>query len=94
MRWNLFRRAETVDATDSSFETTVVDDAAAARMAQGQSPDGVVGRAALRKASGRRVVDDGRLEIGVGGVRRFRAPERIPSHGRKLTDGQPGQMAE
>src|SRR6201994_4805168 len=43
MRWNLFRRAETVDATDSSFETTVVDDAAAARMAQAQSPDGVVG---------------------------------------------------
>ena len=42
MRWNLFRRAETVDATDSSFETTVVDDVAAARMAQ-QSPDGVLG---------------------------------------------------
>jgi eukaryotic-like serine/threonine-protein kinase len=43
MRWNLFRRTETPDATDSSFETTVVDDAAAARLAQTQSADGVVG---------------------------------------------------
>src|SRR6201996_4813568 len=42
MRWNPFKRAETVDATDSSFETTVVDDVAAARMAQqAQTPDGV-----------------------------------------------------
>src|ERR1700748_3339497 len=42
MRWNLFRRADTVDASDSSFETTVVDDVAAARMAQAQSPEGTV----------------------------------------------------
>ena len=42
MRWNLFRRAETTDASDSSFETTVVDDAAAARLAQTQSADGMV----------------------------------------------------
>src|ERR1700761_4805891 len=43
MRWNPFKRAESVDATDSSFETTVVDDVAAARMAQAQAqtPDGV-----------------------------------------------------
>jgi len=40
MRWNPFRRAESPDATDSSFETTVVDDAAAARLAQTQSADG------------------------------------------------------
>jgi hypothetical protein len=31
MRWNPFRRAESADASDSSFETTVVDDVAAAR---------------------------------------------------------------
>ena len=43
MRWNLFRRADTTDASDSSFETTVVDDAAAARLAQTQSSEGVVG---------------------------------------------------
>lgn len=43
MRWNLFRRADTPDASDSSFETTVVDDAAAARLAQAPSSDGVVG---------------------------------------------------
>jgi eukaryotic-like serine/threonine-protein kinase len=43
MRWNLFRRTDTSDASDSSFETTVVDDAAAARLAQAPSADGVVG---------------------------------------------------
>ena len=43
MRWNPFRRADSAGASDSSFETTVVDDVAAARMAQGQSADGVVG---------------------------------------------------
>ena len=43
MRWNLFRRADSPDAPDSSFETTVVDDVAAARMAQAQSPDDVLG---------------------------------------------------
>ena len=42
MRWNLFRRADSADASDSSFETTVVDDVAAARMAQGVAPEGVV----------------------------------------------------
>ena len=42
MRWNLFRRADSSDASDSSFETTVVDDVAAARMAQGAAPEGVV----------------------------------------------------
>ena len=42
MRWNLFRRADSADASDSSFETTVVDDVAAARMAQGPAPEGVV----------------------------------------------------
>ena len=42
MRWNLFRRSESPDASDSSFETTVVDDVAAARMASGQAPEGVV----------------------------------------------------
>jgi hypothetical protein len=42
MRWNLFRRSESPDASDSSFETTVVDDVAAARMAHGQAPEGVV----------------------------------------------------
>jgi serine/threonine-protein kinase len=42
MRWNLFRRADVADASDSSFETTVVDDVAAARMAQAQLPEGVV----------------------------------------------------
>ena len=35
MRWNLFRRADSAGASDSNFETTVVDDAAAARLAQG-----------------------------------------------------------
>jgi hypothetical protein len=41
MRWNPFRRADSPDASDSSFETTVVDDVAAARMAtQGQAPEG------------------------------------------------------
>jgi len=42
MRWNPFRRADSADASDSSFETTVVDDVAAARMAQGPTPDGVI----------------------------------------------------
>jgi hypothetical protein len=42
MRWNLFRRADSTDASDSSFETTVVDDVAAARMAQGPAHDGAV----------------------------------------------------
>jgi serine/threonine-protein kinase len=42
MRWNLFRRTDSVDASDSSFETTVVDDVAAARMAQGSAPEGLV----------------------------------------------------
>ncbi len=43
MRWNPFRRADSADASDSSFETTVVDDVAAARMAaQAQEPEGVV----------------------------------------------------
>ena len=43
MRWNLFRRADVADVSDSSFETTVVDDVAAARMAtQGPVPEGAV----------------------------------------------------
>ena len=42
MRWNLFRRADSSDASDSSFETTVVDDVAAARMAQGPATEGTV----------------------------------------------------
>ena len=42
MRWNLFRRADSADASDSNFETTVVDDVAAARMAQGAAPEDVV----------------------------------------------------
>ena len=42
MRWNPFRRADSAEASDSNFETTVVDDAAAARVAQGASPEGVV----------------------------------------------------
>src|ERR1700712_5510886 len=41
MRWNLFRRADSADASDSSFETTVVDDVAAARMAPGATPEDV-----------------------------------------------------
>ena len=41
MRWNLFRRAESADASDSNFETTVVDDAAAARLAQGGTAESV-----------------------------------------------------
>jgi len=41
MRWNLFRRSDASDASDSSFETTVVDDVAAARLAaQGPAPEG------------------------------------------------------
>jgi serine/threonine-protein kinase len=43
MRWNLFRRADLADASDSSFETTVVDDVAAARMAQGPATESAVG---------------------------------------------------
>ncbi|MFL6627126.1 MAG: serine/threonine-protein kinase [Vitreoscilla sp.] len=35
MRWNLFRRPDSAGASDSNFETTVVDDAATARLAQG-----------------------------------------------------------
>jgi len=35
MRWNPFRRADSAVASDSNFETTVVDDAATARLAQG-----------------------------------------------------------
>jgi len=43
MRWNPFRRADSPDASDSSFETTVVDDVAAARMAtHGPAPEGSV----------------------------------------------------
>ena len=42
MRWNLFRRADSADASDSSFETTVVDDVAAARMAQGPATESAV----------------------------------------------------
>jgi hypothetical protein len=42
MRWNLFRRADSADASDSSFETTVVDDVAAARMAQGPVTESAV----------------------------------------------------
>ncbi len=42
MRWNLFRRADSSDASDSSFETTVVDDVAAARMAQGPATEDTV----------------------------------------------------
>lgn len=42
MRWNIFRRSDSADASDSSFETTVVDDVAAARMAQGAAPEGFV----------------------------------------------------
>jgi hypothetical protein len=42
MRWNLFRRADSGEASDSSFETTVVDDVAAARMAQGPATEGLV----------------------------------------------------
>jgi len=39
MRWNLFRRADSAGASDSNFETTVVDDAATARLAQGTSAE-------------------------------------------------------
>ncbi|HEY8974116.1 MAG TPA: serine/threonine-protein kinase, partial [Burkholderiaceae bacterium] len=39
MRWNLFRRADSAGASDSNFETTVVDDAAAARLAQGNTAE-------------------------------------------------------
>jgi serine/threonine-protein kinase len=39
MRWNPFRRSESADASDSNFETTVVDDAATARLAQGGPTD-------------------------------------------------------
>ena len=39
MRWNPFRRSESADASDSNFETTVVDDAATARLAQGGSAE-------------------------------------------------------
>ena len=46
MRWNLFRRADSAGASDSNFETTVVDDAANARLAQGnpaEVPDETAG---------------------------------------------------
>jgi len=39
MRWNLFRRADSAGASDSNFETTVVDDAASARLAQGTAAE-------------------------------------------------------
>jgi serine/threonine-protein kinase len=39
MRWNLFRRADSAGASDSNFETTVVDDAASARLAQGNAAE-------------------------------------------------------
>ena len=39
MRWNPFRRPDSADASDSNFETTVVDDVAAARLAQGGSAE-------------------------------------------------------
>jgi hypothetical protein len=39
MRWNPFKRADSVDAPDSSFETTVVDDAATARLAEQSAAD-------------------------------------------------------
>jgi serine/threonine-protein kinase len=43
MRWNPFRRADSAAAADSGFETTVVDDAAAARQAaQGVPADAAV----------------------------------------------------
>ena len=37
MRWNPFRRADSAGASDSNFETTVVDDVAAARVAPGDA---------------------------------------------------------
>jgi serine/threonine-protein kinase len=41
MRWNPFRRAESAGASDSNFETTVVDDAAAAaRQTQADAAEG------------------------------------------------------
>jgi len=39
MRWNPFRRPELPDAPDSSFETTVVDDAGLARMVSDRGAD-------------------------------------------------------
>lgn len=39
MRWNLFRRADSAGASDSNFETTVVDDAGNARLAQGNAAE-------------------------------------------------------
>jgi len=41
MRWNLFRRADSAGASDSNFETTVVDDAANARLAPGGAAESV-----------------------------------------------------
>jgi len=40
MRWNPFRRADNPAAADSGFESTVVDDAAAARLAAAEAPSG------------------------------------------------------
>src|SRR6195952_3015357 len=55
MRWNLFRRADSPDASDSSFETTVVDDVAAVGTGVGIESESIghVGRYALKTILGK-----------------------------------------
>jgi serine/threonine-protein kinase len=51
MRWNPFRRADSAAAAESGFETTVVDDAAAARLAaEGASADAAAAAPAAAEA--------------------------------------------
>ncbi len=66
MRWNPFRRADSPDASDSSFETTVVDDVAAARMAQ--APEGAVAPAPAPVVAG---IGTGMESESIGHVGRY-----------------------
>jgi serine/threonine-protein kinase len=50
MRWNPFRRADNPAAADSGFESTVVDDAAAARLAAAEAPSGAAAAAEVAAA--------------------------------------------
>ena len=52
MRWNPFRRPELPDASDSSFETTVVDDTALARMVSDRGADNAIAPPRARAPAG------------------------------------------
>src|ERR1700740_3612399 len=57
MRWNPFRRADSSAAADSGFESTVVDDAAAARLAAARGAPPAPAPARPAQSSGAAVAD-------------------------------------